>query len=65
MAIGNLVNIGNKIKITAGAVIINPIVKTLDLLVHPAKGDRHWPTTCITKVMLLAVMLEHSVYGCA
>jgi len=55
MAIGNLVDIGNKIKITAWAVSFHPISKTFDLLVHPAKlgiGSlhvQHAEKTCASK----------------
>ena len=37
MAIGNLVDIGNKSKIAAWTVSFHPISKTPNLLVHPAK----------------------------
>lgn len=37
MAIGNLVNIGNNLQITARAVVVRPIFELLYLLAHPAK----------------------------
>ena len=36
MTIGNIVDLGNKLEITAWATPFNPIGKTFDLLVHPA-----------------------------
>lgn len=49
MAIGNLVNTGNKMKITPRAVTFHPISKPLYLLVHPAKAMAHYMSTLLKR----------------
>ena len=46
MAVGNLVDICNKVKITAWTMNRHPIRKLLDLLIHPAE----MVSTCIAKI---------------